>query len=304
MERHEYNRSRAVAYTAPDGEARHVHRRRSFRSFLPVRRWPQRSRGNARRRQEARRTWSGAPTRATFGISTIHRSRRSMPATSTASRSPGASRPTASGRGPSSSSKGLRSSSTASSTRPPGRGAPSSRSMRRRANCAGSMRSAGSARRRVASSIVRARRRLLDRRPREERILYVTTGYRLVALDAKTGARIPGFGTDGIVDLKEGAVFGKGQPIDLVTGEIGVHSTPSITKDGVVMIGSSFLEGGTPKTHNNTKGLVRGYDVRTGQASLDVQHHSAAGRVRQRHVATGVVGRHRQYRCLESDFRR
>src|SRR5262245_11590763 len=46
---------------------------------------------------------------------------------------------------------------------------------------------------------------------RDERILYVTTGYRLVALDAKTGVRIPAFGTDGIVDLKEGAVFGKGQ---------------------------------------------------------------------------------------------
>src|SRR5262245_12907366 len=100
---------------------------------------------------------------------------------------------------------------------------------------------------------------------RDERILYVTTGYRLVALDAKTGVRISTFGTDGIVDLKEGAVFGKGQPIDLVTGEIGVHSTPSLTRDGVVMVGSSFLEGGTPKTHNNTKGLVRGFDVRTGR---------------------------------------
>jgi len=100
---------------------------------------------------------------------------------------------------------------------------------------------------------------------RDERILYVTTGYRLVALDAKTGARIPSFGKGGIVDLKEGAVFGKGQPIDPVTGEIGIHATPSVTKDGVVMIGSSFLEGGTPKTHNNTKGLVRGFDVRTGK---------------------------------------
>ena len=100
---------------------------------------------------------------------------------------------------------------------------------------------------------------------RDERILYITTGYRLVALDARTGSRIPSFGADGIVDLKEGVVFGKGQPIDLITGEIGVHSTPAITKDGVVMVGSSFLEGGTPKTHNNTKGLVRGFDVRTGK---------------------------------------
>jgi len=97
-----------------------------------------------------------------------------------------------------------------------------------------------------------------------ERILYITTGYRLVALDARTGARIPSFGVDGIVDLKEGVVFGKEQPIDLVTGEIGIHATPAITRDGVVMVGSAFLEGGTPKTHNNTKGLVRGFDVRTG----------------------------------------
>src|SRR4029450_6669704 len=32
----------------------------------------------------------------------------------------------------------------------------------------------------------------------DERILYVTTGYRLVALNAKTGAMIPSFGKDGI----------------------------------------------------------------------------------------------------------
>src|SRR5712692_7348034 len=33
----------------------------------------------------------------------------------------------------------------------------------------------------------------------DERIVYVTTGYRLVALNAKTGAPIPSFGKDGIV---------------------------------------------------------------------------------------------------------
>ena len=39
---------------------------------------------------------------------------------------------------------------------------------------------------------------------KEERILYVTPGYRLVALDAKTGAPVPGFGKNGVVDLKHG----------------------------------------------------------------------------------------------------
>ena len=38
---------------------------------------------------------------------------------------------------------------------------------------------------------------------RQERILYVTPGYQMVALDAKTGNRIPTFGKNGIVDLKE-----------------------------------------------------------------------------------------------------
>jgi quinoprotein glucose dehydrogenase len=99
----------------------------------------------------------------------------------------------------------------------------------------------------------------------DQRILYVTTGFRLVALDARTGQRIPSFGTDGIVDLKDGAVFGIDQPIDPEKGEIGLHATPAVTRDGVVMIGSSFLEGGTPRTHNNTKGFVRAYDVKTGK---------------------------------------
>ena len=98
----------------------------------------------------------------------------------------------------------------------------------------------------------------------DERILYVTTGYRLIALNAKNGSMIPSFGDGGVVDLKKGAVFGKGQPIDLDTGEIGLHATPTVAKD-VVIVGSSFKEGTQVVTHNNTKGLVRAFDVRTGK---------------------------------------
>jgi glucose dehydrogenase len=98
----------------------------------------------------------------------------------------------------------------------------------------------------------------------DERILYVTTGYRLIALNAKNGAMIPSFGEGGVVDMKKGAVFGKGQQIELETGEIGLHSTPTVVKD-VVIVGSSFKEGMTVKTHNNTKGLVRAFDVRSGK---------------------------------------
>jgi glucose dehydrogenase len=98
----------------------------------------------------------------------------------------------------------------------------------------------------------------------DERILYVTTGYRLIALNAKNGSMVPSFGEGGVVDLKKGAVFGKGQQIDFETGEIGLHSTPTIVKD-VVIVGSSFKEGMTVKTHNNTKGLVRAFDVKSGK---------------------------------------
>jgi len=95
---------------------------------------------------------------------------------------------------------------------------------------------------------------------KEERILYVTPGYRLVALDAKTGVVVRGFGQNGIVDLKTD----DDQEIDLVTGEVGLHSTPVVAKD-VVIIGAAHRSGGVPKSFRNVKGYVRGFDVRTGK---------------------------------------
>jgi quinoprotein glucose dehydrogenase len=98
----------------------------------------------------------------------------------------------------------------------------------------------------------------------DDRVVYVTTGYRLVELNAHTGAIITSFGKEGMVDLKVGMVTGTGQQIDLETGEAGLHSTPLVVKD-VVIVGSSFKEGMTPVTHNNTKGLVRAFDVHSGK---------------------------------------
>ncbi len=99
---------------------------------------------------------------------------------------------------------------------------------------------------------------------RDERIVYFTPGYRLVALDARTGQRVPTFGKDGVVDLK----LEMDQAIALDTGEgkgeIGIQSAPVVAND-VVLVGAAFREGMTPKTTRNTKGYVRGYDVRTGK---------------------------------------
>jgi len=98
----------------------------------------------------------------------------------------------------------------------------------------------------------------------DDRVLYVTPGYRLIALNAHTGQPIASFGTNGMIDMKVGVVYGNRQPIDLETGEIGLHSTPTVAKD-VVIVGSSFKEGTQVQTHNNTKGIVRAWDVRTGK---------------------------------------
>ena len=98
----------------------------------------------------------------------------------------------------------------------------------------------------------------------DDRVIYVTTAYKLVALNAKTGMMIPGFGETGMVDLKKGMYTGTGQQIDLETGEAGLHSAPTVVNDTVI-VGSAFKEGMTVVTRNNTKGLVRAFDVRTGK---------------------------------------
>jgi quinoprotein glucose dehydrogenase len=95
---------------------------------------------------------------------------------------------------------------------------------------------------------------------REERILYVTPGYRLIALDAHTGARVPSFGQDGVVDLK----LDDDQQIDLETGEVGLHATPVVAGDTVI-VGAAHRPGGVPKSKTNVKGYVRGFNVRTGK---------------------------------------
>jgi quinoprotein glucose dehydrogenase len=95
---------------------------------------------------------------------------------------------------------------------------------------------------------------------REARILYVTPGYRLIALDAKTGAPVPTFGKNGAVDL----MLEMDQPIDPLSGEIGLHSTPIVARD-VVIVGAAHKSGGVPTSRTNVKGYVRGFDVRTGK---------------------------------------
>ena len=93
-----------------------------------------------------------------------------------------------------------------------------------------------------------------------ERIFYVTIGYRLVALDARTGVPISTFGQNGIIDLK----LDIDQQLDLETAEIGLHAAPLVAND-VVVVGAAHRPGGRPKSKTNAKGFVRGFDVDTGE---------------------------------------
>src|SRR5437870_6886100 len=95
---------------------------------------------------------------------------------------------------------------------------------------------------------------------REERILYVTPGYRLIALDAKTGNPVPSFGRNGAVDLK----LEDDQEIDLMSPDIGLHATPVVAGDTVI-VGAAHKPGGVPVSKKNVKGYIRGFDVRTGK---------------------------------------
>ena len=94
----------------------------------------------------------------------------------------------------------------------------------------------------------------------QERIIYVTPGYYMVALDAKIGRPVAGFGKDGIVDLK----LEMDQEMDPVNGDVGLHAAPIVAGNTIIM-GVAHTPGGQPKSRTNEKGFVRAYDVLTGK---------------------------------------
>jgi quinoprotein glucose dehydrogenase len=94
---------------------------------------------------------------------------------------------------------------------------------------------------------------------REERIFVITTGFYLVALDAKTGVPIKRFGVEGAVDLmKELNV-----DFDHVT-RIGNSSPPMVYKDTVI-VPPALEEGFVPDSMRNTPGYVMAFDARSGK---------------------------------------
>ena len=91
----------------------------------------------------------------------------------------------------------------------------------------------------------------------DNRIFLTTLGYRLVALDAKTGLPISKFGDKGVVDLFDGL------DRTVTNGQIG-STSPALVVKNVLVVGSSLRSGAAPVSKQNVPGYVRGFDVRTG----------------------------------------
>ena len=94
---------------------------------------------------------------------------------------------------------------------------------------------------------------------KQQRIILITRGYRMVSLDAKTGLPDQAFGRNGIVDLYED--FDQPTPKD---GTIS-STSPAVVVNNVIVVGAALQAGTAPRSKENTKGYVRGYDVRSGK---------------------------------------
>jgi quinoprotein glucose dehydrogenase len=93
----------------------------------------------------------------------------------------------------------------------------------------------------------------------DDRVIMISPGYQLVALNAKTGQVMPGFGSGGLVDLTKGLDRAVVKP-----GQIG-SSSPAIVVRDVIVVGAAEPSGNSPPSKTNVPGYIRGFDVRSGK---------------------------------------
>jgi quinoprotein glucose dehydrogenase len=103
--------------------------------------------------------------------------------------------------------------------------------------------------------------------PCAERIVEGTLDMRLIAVDAVTGKRCPGFGKNGEADLRVGlgqkdSDDGKVTPV--VPGTAAITAPPLIVQ-GVIVTGHQVLDG---QRRWAASGVIRGYDAVTGRLAF------------------------------------
>ena len=94
----------------------------------------------------------------------------------------------------------------------------------------------------------------------DERVFYVSSGYQLVGLHAKTGLPLQDFGRNGVVDLRQD----NDQQLDVENADVSWNGAPVVGRN-VVIVGAAHRSGTAPKSKENPKGYIRGYDARTGK---------------------------------------
>lgn len=95
---------------------------------------------------------------------------------------------------------------------------------------------------------------------KNDRIIYITPGFEMIALDPESGLPVKEFGDKGIVDLKKGLDLS----LDLSNAEIGSTSPPIIVNN-VIIVGSCFPVGLAPSSKKQIRGDILAYDVRRGK---------------------------------------
>ena len=122
--------------------------------------------------------------------------------------------------------------------------------------------------------------------PCQLRIFEGTIDARLLAIDGRTGQLCADFGDSGQIDLTQGVDYRR-----LFRGNYEVTSAPTVVGD-VVITGSSI---GDNAAVNLERGVVRGYDTRTGKLRLDLGSDP---------LGRPAEAAHRRGQCVVHDRRR
>jgi len=94
------------------------------------------------------------------------------------------------------------------------------------------------------------------------RLILISPGYQMLALDVTTGRPDPQFGVNGIVDLRDN--LEDRFEVDPDTMPVGSTTPPVIVGD-VIVVGATFPSGGSPQSKQMVAGNIRGYNVHTGE---------------------------------------
>ncbi|HWK54669.1 MAG TPA: PQQ-binding-like beta-propeller repeat protein, partial [Hyphomicrobiales bacterium] len=96
----------------------------------------------------------------------------------------------------------------------------------------------------------------------ETRLILITPGYQMLALDPATGKPDPQFGSAGVVDLRDDLE----DRFEVDPDAMAVGSTsPAMIVGDVIVVGATFPSGGSPASKQAAAGNIRGYDAHSGK---------------------------------------